>query len=75
MSDPTTSLRDRTSVLAAALAQWAEPATAPDEAAIRRAAVNLIDAIDGLLRDLYLLRGSLVQQIRHTDGRAHPRVA
>jgi len=35
----------------------------------------LIDAIDGLLRDLYLLRGSLVQQIRHTDGRAHPRVA
>jgi hypothetical protein len=68
MSDPTTSLRDRTSVLAAALAQWAEPETEPDEAASRRAAVSLVDAIDGLLRDLYLLRGSLVQQIRHADG-------
>ena len=75
MSDPTTSLRDRTSVLAAALAQWAESDTEPDEAAMRRAAVNLVDAIDGLLRDLYLLRGSLVQQIRHADGLTHPRVA
>jgi hypothetical protein len=75
MSDPTTSLRDRTSILDAALAQWAEPDAAPDDAAIRRAAVNLVDAIDGLLRDLYLLRGRLVQQIRHADGLTHPRVA
>jgi len=57
MSDPMTSLRDRMSVLGLALAQWADRGTARDKAAARRAGSTAVDAIDALLRDLYLLRG------------------
>jgi len=75
MSDPTTSLRDRTGVLSVALAQWADGHAAQDQAAAMRAASAAVDAIDALLRDLYLLRGRLVQEIRQAGGGPHPRVA
>lgn len=74
MSDTMTSLRDRTSVLGAALAQWADRDTAQDKAAAKRAGSTAVDAIDALLRDLYLLRGSLVQEIRQAAA-APSRVA
>ena len=64
MNDPVASLRDRTDILSAALEQWANQATAADKAAARHAASTAVDAIDALLRDLYLLRGRLVQEIR-----------
>jgi hypothetical protein len=75
MSDPMTSLRDRTGILGVALAQRADGDAAQDEAAARRAASAAVDAIDALLRDLYLLRGRLVQEIRQADGASRPRVA
>jgi hypothetical protein len=75
MSDPMTSLRDRTGVLGVALAQWADGDAAQDKAAARRAASAAVDAIDALLRDLYLLRGRLVQEIRQADGAPRPRIA
>jgi hypothetical protein len=75
MSDPVTSLRDRTGVLGVALTQWADADAAQDKAAARRAASATVDAIDALLRDLYLLRGRLVQEIRQADGTPRPRVA
>jgi hypothetical protein len=75
MSDPMTSLRDRVGVLGVALAQWADGDAAQDKAAARRAASAAVDAIDALLRDLYLLRGRLVQEIRHADSTPRPRVA
>jgi hypothetical protein len=75
MSDLTTSLRDRIGVLCAALTQWAERDTAQDPAAARRVDSAAVDAVDALLRDLYLLRGRLVQEGRRADGTAHRRVA
>ena len=75
MSDPMTSLRDRTGVLGAALAQWADGDAAQDKTAARQAASAAVDAIDAVLRDLYLLRGRLVQEIRQADGASRPRVA
>ena len=75
MSDPMPSLRDRTSVLGVALAQWADRGTAQDKAAARRAGNAAVDTIDALLRDLYLLRGRLVQEIRQAAGTTGPRVA
>ena len=75
MSDPTVSLRDRTGILDLALAQWANRSTEPDKAAARRAGSTAVDAIDALLRDLFLLRGRLVREIRQADGAAHCRIA
>jgi hypothetical protein len=75
MSDPMTSLRERTSVLGVALVQWADRGTARDKAAARRAGSTAVDAIDGLLRDLYALRGRLAREIRQADDAAHRRVA
>jgi hypothetical protein len=75
MSDPMTSLRDRTGVLGVALGQWADQGTAQDKAAARRAASAAVDAIDALLRDLYLLRGRLVQEMRQAHGADRRRVA
>ncbi len=74
MIDPMTSLRDRTSVLGAALAQWADQATAQDKAAARRAGSAVVDAIDALLRDMYVLRGQLIRQIREATDAARSRV-
>jgi hypothetical protein len=75
MSDLTASLRDRTSVLGVALMQWADRGTARDKAAARRAGSTAVDAIDALLRDLFVLRGRLVREIRQADDAARPRVA
>jgi hypothetical protein len=75
MSDPVASLRDHTGILSAALEQWAGPATAPDKATARRAVGTALDAIDAVLRDLYLLRGRLVQEIRQADNAARRQVA
>lgn len=75
MSDPVTSLRDHTGILSVALEQWAGQATAPDKATARQAASTAVDAIDALLRDLYLLRGRLVQEIRHAGNAARCQVA
>jgi hypothetical protein len=66
MNDPAASLRERAGVLTTALEQWAGQATTPDQAAARRAARTAVDAIDALLRELFLLRGHLVQEIRHS---------
>jgi len=75
MSDPTASLRDRTGILDLALVQWANRDTEPDKAAARRAGSTAVDTIDALLRDLFLLRGRLVREIRQADGAARCRVA
>jgi hypothetical protein len=75
MSDPVASLRERVGVVTAALDQWTAQTAAPDQAAARKAASTAVDAIDALLRDLYLLRGHLVQEIRHGGGAARPQVA
>ena len=75
MSDPTASLRDRTSVLGVALMQWADRDAAGDKAAARRAGNTAVDTIDALLRDLFVLRGRLVREIRHAGDAARPRVA
>ena len=81
MSEPVASLRERADVLTAALEQWAGQATAPDQAtaldqaAARQAASTAVDAIDALLRDLFLLRGHLVQEIRRAGGVPRPQVA
>jgi hypothetical protein len=75
MSDPMTSVRDRTGILGVALVQWAERGTAPDQAAARRAGRTAVDAIDGLLRDLYALRGRLAREIRQADADARHQVA
>src|SRR6266516_2920945 len=75
MSDLTASLRDSTGVLGVALVQWADRNAAPDKAAARRAGTTAVDAIDAMLRDLFVLRGRLVQEIRQADGAAGGRVA
>jgi hypothetical protein len=75
MSDLTASLQDSTGVLGVALVQWADRNTAPDKAAARRAGTAAVDAIDAMLRDLFVLRGRLVQEIRQADGAARRRVA
>ena len=75
MTDPEARLRDHTGMLSVALEQWAGQATAPDRTAARRAASTAVDAIDALLRDLYLLRGRLVQEIRQADNAARRQVA
>ena len=75
MSDPVASLHERTGVVTAALEQWTGQSAAPDQAAARRAGSAAVDAIDALLRDLFLLRGQLVQEIRHSGGAGRPQVA
>ena len=75
MSDPMTSLREGTTVLGEALAQWADRGTAKDKAAARRAGSTALDAIDALLRELFVLRGRLVQEMRRADDTSRHRVA
>ena len=70
MSDPVASLHDHADILSAALEQWTDHVTVQDKATTRRAANTVVDAIDALLCDLYLLRGRLVQEIRQADNAA-----
>ncbi len=75
MSDLAADVRDRTDILCTALTQWADPGSCRDEAAARRAGHNAIDAIDALLRDLYLLRGRIARQNHPPDDTARNRLA
>ena len=75
MTDPMASLRERTGILGDALVQWAERDTAGDHAAARRSGTTAVDAIDAMLRELFVLRGRLVQEIRRADDAARRRVA
>jgi hypothetical protein len=75
MSDPVASLPERVGVVTAALERWTSQAPALDQAAARQAASTAVDAIDALLRDLFLLRGQLVQEIRHGGGTGRRQVA
>jgi len=75
MSDPMTSLRDGLGVLDAALAQWAGRDMAQDQPAASRAGSTAVDAIDALLRELYLLRGRLAREMREAAESARRRVA
>jgi hypothetical protein len=75
MSDSVVSLRERADVLSAALEQWAAQAAARDQAAARQTASAAVDAIDALLRDLFLLRGRLAQEIRHGGAAGRRQVA
>ncbi len=65
--DPMTGLRNSLGVLGVALAQWDDRDRARDQAAARKAGSTAVDAIDALLRDLYLLRGRLTREIRASD--------
>jgi hypothetical protein len=51
--------------LAAWLAIWS--ARSEPDAHARRCALDAVDAIDAALRDLYLIRGRLVAEIRAAD--------
>jgi hypothetical protein len=75
MNDPMADLRERTGILGVALVQWAERDTARDQAAARRSGRTAVDAIDAMLRELFVLRGRLVQEIRRADDAARRRVA
>ena len=75
MSDAIANLRDSTGVLGVALAQWADRGTAKDKAAAGRAGATAVDEIDAMLRNLFMLRGRLVQEIRQADNAARRRVA
>jgi hypothetical protein len=67
-------LEDPMGVLAIALARWdgRDDSTAQPE--VRRAANMAIDAIDGMLRDLYVMRSRLVAEVRAADDATAARV-
>jgi hypothetical protein len=66
-----TGLHDQVGVLGAALAQWDDRDRAADKAAARRASITAVGAVDDLLRQLYVLRGRLVREIRAADDARH----
>ncbi len=65
--DPMTGLNDQLGVLGVNLAYWDDRDRARDQAAARKAGSTAVDAIDSMLRDLYLLRGRLTREIRKDD--------
>ena len=58
-------LRSRVEDLATSLAVW-DNRREPDAHA-RRCASDAVDAIDAMLRQLYLMRGQLTREIRDSD--------
>jgi hypothetical protein len=64
-------VRSHVDDLAASLAVW--QARQEPDAHARRCANEAIDAIDAMLRDLYLVRGRLVSEIRQADDQAAQR--
>jgi len=62
---PLSAIRNHAEDLATWLAIW-ENRAEPDAPA-RRCASDAVDAIDGMLRQLYLLRGRLTREIRDAD--------
>ena len=63
--EPLSAIREHVEDLATWLAIW-EHRTEPDAFA-RRCASDAVDAIDAMLRDLYLVRGRLTSEIRQAD--------
>ncbi len=62
---PLSAIHGNVENLATWLAIW-EHRTEPDAFA-RRCASDAVDALDGMLRDLYLVRGRLTAEIRQAD--------
>jgi len=62
---PLSAIREHAEDLGAWLAIW-ENRKEPDAFA-RRCASDAVDAIDAMLRDLYLVRGRLTSEIRQAD--------
>jgi hypothetical protein len=60
-------LEDPMGVLAVALAQWEGRDDSKPQPEVRRAANAAMDAIDGMLTDLYRIRQRLVGEIRESD--------
>jgi len=63
--DALSALRNHVEDVAAWLAIW-EARSEPDAHA-RRCVSDAVDAIDAMLRDLYLVRGRLIPEIRASD--------
>ena len=66
-AEPLPGLRDSLSVLEPALATW-NARTGYGTAAERRAASTAIEAVDSMLRSLYLIRGRLVREASEADA-------
>jgi hypothetical protein len=69
-ADPAAALRDQLDLLGVSLAQWEDRDRAVDRAAARKAGSAAVEAIDGMLRHLYMLRGQLTREIRQSDDAA-----
>ncbi len=67
-------LEDPMGVLAVALAQWMARDDTRPQPEVRAAANTAMDAIDGMLRELHLMRARLVSEIRESDDAAVARV-
>jgi hypothetical protein len=63
--EPLSALREHAENLAAWTAVW--EARAEPDAHARRSASDGVDAIDAMLRDLYLIRGQLTAEVRQAD--------
>ena len=63
--EPLSTLCEHAENLAAWTAVW--EARAEPDAHARRCASDAVDAIDGALRDLYLIRGQLTAEVRQAD--------
>jgi len=60
-------LEDPMGVLSIALGQWEDRDDTRAQPEVRRAANKAMDAIDGMLRDLYAMRSRLTGEIRQAD--------
>jgi hypothetical protein len=60
-------LEDPTGVLSVNLAIWETRDDSIPQPEVRTAANKAMDAIDGMLRDLYLMRSRLIDEIRESD--------
>jgi hypothetical protein len=67
-------LEDPVGVLSVALGQWEDRDDSKPQPEVRRAANVAMDAIDGILRDLYVMRARPVGEIRAADDDAAARV-
>lgn len=67
-------ISERAEALGAALAVWAARDDSKPQPEARRAANAAMDAIDGMLAELYAVRSSLVSQIRASDDERAARV-
>ena len=66
-------LTDPALALAVALDQWGTRDETRPQPEVRRAASAAVDAMDTMLRELYLMRGRLVSEIRASDDAAAAR--